>query len=152
MTIRAQQIQFGRFPGGGLGCLIFVALLVAAAYYVLKGLYYLLWWAAPALLVLALIINWRVYPRAITSWLDTLESKPVEAILQAAFAALAFPFFSLWLFLKAVGTRHLDRMQQTYTEQTHPEGEFIEFEELESKPMPNKPDAEPLSPTASEEK
>lgn len=95
-------MQFGRVPGGGLGCLIFAILLLAAGYYILKGLYFLLWWAAPALLVLALIVNWRVFPRTITSWLDTLETRPVHAVVQAAFAVIAFPFFYALAFSQGI--------------------------------------------------
>lgn len=149
MTYRAQQIQFGRFPGGGLGCVIFIALFLVAAYYVLKGLYFLLWWAAPALLVLALIINWKVFPRTISAWLDRLEVKPFEAVLQAVFAAVAFPFFSLWLFLKALGTRGAsDIPNNPYQEAQAPEDEFTEFEELDSKPMEPPKEKTPRDPSA----
>lgn len=127
-------MQFGRVPGGGLGCLIFIALLLVAGYYVLKGLYFLLWWAAPALLVLALIVNWRVFPRTVTSWLDTLESRPLHAIIEAAFAVIAFPFFTLWLFLKAVGTRRADRMQRQFRGSSSKQDEYTDYEEIDSKP------------------
>ena len=127
-------MQFGRVPGGGLGCMIFAVLLLVAAYYILKGLYFLLWWAAPALLVLALIVNWRVFPRTITSWLDTLETRPVHAIIQAAFAVIAFPFFTLWLFLKASGTRQADRMQRQFRENSSRQDEYTDYEEIDSKP------------------
>ena len=95
--------QFGRVPGGGLGCLLGLALTIFLIYYALKGLYFILWWASPALLVLALIINWRVFPDTLKNWLDTLENKPLSGIISAAIAVLAFPFFTLYLFLKAVG-------------------------------------------------
>jgi hypothetical protein len=134
MIIQNNRMQFGRVPGGGLGCLIFAALLLVAGYYVLKGLYFLLWWAAPALLVLALIVNWRVFPRTITSWLDTLETRPVHAIIEAAFAVIAFPFFTLWLFLKAAGTRQVDRMQRPFRDNPARQDEYTDYEEIDSKP------------------
>jgi hypothetical protein len=108
--------------------------LLLAGYYIIKGLYFLLWWAAPALLVLALIVNWRVFPRTITSWLDTLETRPVHAIIEAAFAVIAFPFFTLWLFLKAAGTRQADRMQRRFRENTGRQDEYADYEEIDSKP------------------
>jgi hypothetical protein len=140
-----QGAQLGRVPGGGLGCLLAVALIVFASYYALKGLYYVLWWAAPALLVLALIINWRVFPDTLRNWLDTLETRPLAGIINAAFAVLAFPFFALWLFIKAVGYRKLENMKRTFENAQNPqnpESEFVDFEEIESRPMGEKPAAE----------
>lgn len=128
--------NLNQFPGGGLGCLIFMVLLVVGGYYILQGLYYLLLWAAPALLVLALIINWRVFPDTIKSWLKTLEANPLSALISLAFAVLVFPFFSLYLFLKAIGYRKMEQLRRQFGEPENPREEegFAEFEELESKP------------------
>lgn len=128
--------SMNQFPGGGLGCLIFTALIIVGGYYVLQGLYYLLLWAAPALLVLALIINWRVFPDTIKNWLKSLETNPLSALLSLAVAVLIFPFFSLYLFLKAIGYRKMEQFRQQFGEPEKPSAqeEFVEFEELESKP------------------
>ena len=128
--------NINQFPGGGLGCLIFSVLLVVGGYYLLQGLYYLLLWAAPALLVLALIINWRVFPDTIKSWVKSLETNPLNALLSLALAVLVFPFFSLYIFLKAVGYRKMEQLRQQFGEAAQPrEAEnFVEFEELESTP------------------
>lgn len=140
------QLQYRRFPGGGLGCLIMFALILAAGYYLLKGLYYLLWWAAPALIVLAVVINWRVIPHTITKWLDQLETRPVTALITAAFAVLGFPFFSLWLFLKALGFKNLQKMQEAQQQASRQQQEFTDFEEIESTPIGDSPGPEPVEP------
>ncbi|MDO8365678.1 MAG: hypothetical protein Q7T20_02690, partial [Saprospiraceae bacterium] len=106
--------NLNQFPGGGLGCLIFSVLLIVGGYYLLQGLYYLLLWAAPALLVLALIINWRVFPDTLKSWLKSLEANPVSALLTLAIAVLAFPFFSLYIFLKAIGYRKMEQLRRQF--------------------------------------
>lgn len=125
-----------QFPGGGLGCLIFTVLFVVGGYYLMQGLYNLLLWAAPALLVLALIINWRVFPDTIKSWVKSLETSPVSALLSLALAVLVFPFFSLYIFLKALGYRKLEQIRKQFGEAENPraEPEFAEYEELESTP------------------
>ena len=92
----------GRFAtrfsgGGGFGCLIFGILGLVAAYYILKGFFIVLYWAAPALFVLALIINWRAVTDTLKDWFKTLESNPVSGLLTAAIAVLAFPVFALYL-------------------------------------------------------
>ncbi|MBP6812560.1 MAG: hypothetical protein KA138_13625 [Saprospiraceae bacterium] len=140
----SQDAQFGRVPGGGLGCLIGLAVIVFVTYYALKGLYFILWWAAPALLVLTLIINWRVIPDTLKNWFAILESRPLTGLIMAAFAVLAFPFFALWLFLKALGYRKLESMKQQFQQAQEPAEEFVDFEELESRPMGKPPEPEPL--------
>ena len=128
-----------------------LALIIFLIYYALKGLYFILWWASPALLVLALIINWRVFPDTLKNWLDTLENKPLSGIISAAIAVLAFPFFTLYLFLKAVGYRKMESMKREFTNtQQAPQDEFVDFEELESRPIHKTPEEpileEPLPP------
>lgn len=137
-----------QFPGGGLGCLIFTVLVVVGGYYLLQGLYYLLLWAAPALLVLALIINWRVFPDTLKNWLKSLETNPLGALLSLGLAILVFPFFSLYLFLKALGYRKMEQIRRQFGEAQNPaeaEAEFVEFEELESTPKPT-PESEEEMP------
>lgn len=126
-----------QFPGGGLGCLLFTVLMLVGGYYLLQGLYDLLLWAAPALLVLALIINWRVFPDTIKSWLKSLETNPLNALISLALAVLLFPFFSLYLLLKAIGYRKMEQFRRQFGEAEAPrtkEEDFVEFEELESTP------------------
>ena len=144
-----------RMPGGGFGCLLFTILGFALVYFVLKGLYWLLYWLSPGLLVLALIINWRIFPQTIQNWFKTLQSNPVGALVYLGLAILLFPFFSLYILLKAVGLKQLERMgNQTFGQQGAPgnEGEFTEFEEIESTPKtePRKP--EPVEPPELPEK
>ncbi len=132
----SQGNQFGRVPGGGLGCLLGLTLILVLLYYAVKGLYFILWWAAPALLVLALIINWRVFPDTIKNWLSTLEARPLSGIVSALFAVFAFPFFALYLFLKALGYRKMEQMKQAMNQgQTVDDEEFVDFEEIETRPI-----------------
>lgn len=149
----SQSPQFGRVPGGGLGCLIGLALIVFITYYTLQGLYFILLWASPALVVLTLIINWRVFPDTFKQWLDTLESRPLSGLIGAAFAVLAFPFFALWLFLKALGYRKMESLKREFENaQNPPEEDFVEFEEIESRPMGKAPEPEPLEAPEPKEK
>ena len=139
-----------RFPGGGLGCLISLVVIGVLGYYTVKGLYYLLWWAAPALIVLTLIINWRVIPDTLKNWLDTLSTRPLAGLISAALAVLAFPFFTLWLFLKALGYRKIETMQREFAQKQQRQEEFADFEEIESTPLEKKPEPEPLQPPEKE--
>ena len=96
------------------------------------------------MLVLALIIHWRVFPDTLKNWLNTLETSPVSGLISAAFAVLAFPFFALWLFLKALGYKKMEIMNRAFESNQMPPVEFVDFEEIESRPMGEAPEPEPM--------
>ncbi len=130
-------------PGGGLGCLLGAIFIFFILFFALKGLYLILWWASPALVVLTLIVNWRVVPDTLTSWFKSLQTSPLSALVSAAFAVLAFPFFALWLFLKSLGYRQIQQMKREFSNTQPPPEDFVDFEEIESKPKAQK--SEPTS-------
>lgn len=134
--------------GSGIGCLLFGILGLFAAFYILKGVFTLLWWAAPALFVLALIINWRAVADTGKDFLRLLERNPLGGLLVGALAVVGFPVLSLYLFLRALGYKRTQQFGQTMGETRQvPEDEFVEFEELESRPK-NAPSTEPEAPQA----
>lgn len=121
--------------GGGIGCLVLGVLGLVAAYFILKGLFYVLYWASPALFVLALIINWRAVADTFKNWFKSMETNPLGGLLIAALAVLAFPFFTFYLFLKALGYNKIQQFQKEFGQHSQPaEDAFTEFEELESVP------------------
>lgn len=149
-------VRYGR-GGGGWGCLVFGVLFLVAAYYILKGLFSLLWWAAPALFVLALVINWRAVADTGRDFLHLIERNPLGGLLLGALAVVGFPVLALYLFVRALGYKQAGRfrrnMQEQHQEQQPAEDEFIEFEELESRPKTTpEVSEEPLSPPAEPEK
>ena len=149
------NVNGGRVPGGGLGCLLLAIFGFAFVYFVLKGLYILLYWLSPILLVLAVIINWRVFPQTVKNWLKGLQTNPVTALIYLGFAVLLFPFFSLYMLLKAVGLKQLERMgSQAFGQQGNAgeQEEFAEFEEIESTPKTDLKPKEPVSPPELPEK
>lgn len=121
-----------------------------AGFLLLRGLYNLLLWAAPVLLVLALIIRWQVFPATLKNWLKTLQTNPLSAIIQLAFAVLAFPFFALYMFLLAIGGNKVEQLreqfQQPLNQRPVPEEEFVDFEEIESRPKGEPRSREPIEP------
>jgi hypothetical protein len=130
-------------PFGGLGCLIFGILGLVALFYILRGLYFLLWWAAPVLFALALILNWRLVAETGKSFIRLLQHRPLSGILLALISIFAFPLLALYLFLAALGGRRMAQATGRFgapfnaggrNAQPQPEDEFVEFEEIESKP------------------
>ena len=156
--------------GGGPGCLIFGILALVAFWFVLKGLYALLYWAAPVLFVAALIVNWRAVAATGRDFWDLLQRNPLGGLLLGALCVVAFPLLALYLLLRAVGYNKMQAFKQQFGQErgaAQPEGEFADYEELESQPkgggsqsaadeepmeIPLLPDPEPVSPKKEEPK
>lgn len=135
--------------GGGIGCLVFGILGMIAAFFILKGLFTLLMWAAPVLFVLALVVNWKAVADTGKSFLSLLQRNPLGGLLLGALGVVGFPVLALYLFLKALGYNKLEAMKQQFGGQSNSsqqpaEEEFIEFEELESRPKNAPKPPEPL--------
>jgi hypothetical protein len=136
-----------------IGCLITGGLLLAGVFYLLRGLYFMLFWAAPALFVLALIINWKVVASTGKWMLQLLQKNPLMGLLTGALAVYFFPLLTLFWFFGALGSKRVEKMQREFGQQwggafgpfqntnQEQETEFAEFEEIESKPK-GQPDPE----------
>jgi hypothetical protein len=129
------------FPGGAIGCLVLGALGLFGAFYALSWLFKLLWWAAPALFVLALIINWRSVANTGRSLLRTLQTDTLRGLFYIVLICIGFPIFSAYLFFQAYLTRRLERAGQRFgtdpadpTGQVGERGDYTDFEELDSRP------------------
>ena len=138
----------------GWGCLIGGILGLVLLYYFFK----FVWWAAPAFLVLALLINWRSVANTGKQFLKFFERSPLAAIGVAALAVVFFPLFACYLFLQAIGARAMkgisEQMRRDFGQamgdipgaRQEPEGEYVDFEEIDSQPIkpaaPEKLDAE----------
>ncbi len=112
----------------------------------------MLWWAAPALFVLAMIINWKVVAATGKWMLALLQRNPLMGLVTGALAVYFFPLLTLFWFLGAIGSKRVEKMQREFGQQfggafgpfqnnQEPETEFADFEEIESKPK-NAPAAE----------
>ncbi len=132
----------------GLGCLVIGVLGAVAFFMIIRGLYALLYYLAPVLIVVAAIIRWQVFPATVRNWVGTLRTNPIIALLQLAFAIFGFPLFALYMLLLALGGNKVDELQNRFKgpdAATPREEEFVDFEELESRPK-HVPRNEPLEP------
>lgn len=144
------QISGSRSGGGffsNIGCLIFGALFLMGAFYFLSWLYKMLWYVSPVFLVLALIINWKVVASTGRYLVNALQRNPISGLITVAMAGVFFPLLTLFWFFGAMGSKRLEKMQQQFGQQfggasfdpfqtaSRKETEFVDFEEIESKPV-----------------
>ena len=120
---------------GGLGCLLLGLIGLGFFFFGLYWFLKFLWWASPVVFALALLVHWRSVADTGRWLLNQLRTNPINGILIAAFCVVAFPLFSLYLLLKAAGVNRLEKLKSTFEQQNRPPtDEFVDFEELESKP------------------
>lgn len=141
----------GQMNLGPLGCLLSLAVMAGLGWLFFQ-FYKLLWWAVPVFIVLAAIVDWRV----VASWgrglVAMIARNPLAGLIGLAFALVALPFTSLAMLLHAVNRRQIERWQreafgeggsffdlyqkrQKQPENEQIEGEYIDFEEIETKPQ-----------------
>lgn len=135
---------------GGLGCLLIGLLGVGLFFYGAYWFLRFLWWASPVILALAVLIEWRSVAHTGRSMLQLFRTDPIGAVFRLAAAVFLFPLFSFYLFMKAILMRQTKRMTRRFEQnardmggratgqrpvegQQRDDGDFIDFEELETR-------------------
>ena len=120
-------------PFNSISTIIMIVVFLFALIYLVKGIFWILSFVAPLLLIATLIIDREVifsYGRMI---LNLLKRNPLMGIGAAILTFLAFPVVAAFLFSKALFKRKINQIQEEMT--TKREGEFADFEEMDSKPL-----------------
>lgn len=135
---------------GNVGCLLMGIVGLILAYYVVKGVFTLLWWLAPVLFVATLILDWHVVSDAGKAYLKLVRNNPISGLFMGVLALIALPVTVLLLFLTALGKRKIGQggipwMQpKRTTDASVPKDEYIDFEEIATRPLRKMPVEEPL--------
>lgn len=128
MTLFFERTRMNPFANV-TGILIMVLLMVGL-FYVAKGIFWLLAKAAIFLLAGAIIVH---YPTVVgfLRWLwDTLRQQFLLGMFFLALSVLLYPILFAFLFLRALVNRKISNLEAVMRKER--EGEFVDFEELES--------------------
>jgi hypothetical protein len=113
---------------GIIGFLVMIAVIVGI-FFIAKGIFKLLYFAAPVLLLLALIINYRTV-LGYLRWLFGLFKRNIlTGIIAVLLTIIGYPVVCGLLFGKSILDRKVRKLQQAHRAQR--EGEFVEFEEVQ---------------------
>jgi hypothetical protein len=110
-----------------INVLIFAAVLVGL-FMLARGIFILLAWAAPVLVLLTVIINYRVPLNFIKSLIKLVKVRPLVGIVAILLTVVAFPVVALFLLGKALFVRRVDQLRREQEQQI--EGEYIDYEEI----------------------
>jgi len=118
---------FGIRLNGIIGFLFLVGFLVLL-FFIAKGLFKILTIAAPVLIVLALIINYKTVVNYLRFVLGLLKRNVLSGIITILLSIVGFPILSGILFGKSILDRKVRKLQQAH--EVREQGELVDYEEV----------------------
>lgn len=132
------QQRLNTRPGGNnpinaiVGILLMIAFLVGM-YYIARLIFKILLFLSPFMLVATLIID-RSVVVGYAQWLAGMTRRnPAIGIIGIVLSIVGFPVVSAFLLARALLNKKIKDVQQK--EKTRREGQFIDYEELDSEPL-----------------
>ncbi len=132
-------------PFANLTGILLMILMMVGIFYVAKGIFWLLAKAAIFLIIGAIIIH---YPTVIAffKWLWSTWTKSIlQGIIFTALTVLLYPVVCALLFFRALLNRKVASLESTIKKEQ--QGEFVDFEELESAIHNRKKKVQPVETT-----
>lgn len=128
-------MAYARYSGGW-GCLLIGAVVLILLFYLLRAMLFVLYIVSPALLLAAIIINWRAVWDTVREFWAMLLERPLSGLVMTVLAVVLYPITALYLFMRALGYLRMEQaFGPVYNEgSSSAEGEYIDFEEIESEP------------------
>ncbi|MEQ8706735.1 MAG: hypothetical protein RIC19_22570 [Phaeodactylibacter sp.] len=119
---------FSSLIGVVLGILFLLGL-----FFVARFIFTILYYLSPVMLIAALVLDYKTVT-GYGKWLiDKVKTNPLLGIGGILLTVLAFPLVCLFLLSKALFKKKVREVEQEVERQQ--EGEYTEFEELDSEPM-----------------
>ena len=119
--------RFGIRLNGIMGFIFMIAFL-AVVFLVIRGLWKLLYFAAPVLIILALIINYRTILNYLKLVFGLLHRNVLSGIMMILLSVIGFPFLSGILFGKSILDRKVRKLQEAH--HAREQGELVDYEEV----------------------
>ena len=120
-------------PFGSIIALVMFVLFFVALYYVASFVFSLLWYVAPVLIIATLVMDHKIVTDYIEWIWNKIKVNPIFGISMVALTVFCFPIVAGYLFSKLLVKRKITKMTQAFEQRK--EGEFVEYEEVESEPI-----------------
>jgi hypothetical protein len=132
-------------PFNSLISLLVLVGVMVLLFFVVKGFISILYLAAPVLLIITLVINYKIVADYVISIFETFKTDVLMGMVKVAFTFLCYPIVIGWLFAKALLFRKVDKIRQELDSQMglfekESKEQYIDFEELNSKTGSEKPE------------
>ena len=120
-------------PFSSLTGIVLVVLFLVALYFIARAIFTILYYLSPIMIVAALIVDHKVVIGYLKWMVGLLRDNLLLGIGAIVLSVLGFPVLSAFLLSKALFKRQVKKVQDEA--QAPREGEYIEFEELDSEPL-----------------
>ena len=120
-------------PFSSLTGIVLVVLFLVALYFIARAIFTILYYLSPLMIVAALIVDHKVVIGYLKWVVGLLRDNLLLGIGAIVLSVLGFPVLSAFLLSKALFKRQVKKAQDEA--QAPREGEYIEFEELDSEPL-----------------
>ncbi len=117
-------------PFNSITTIIMLVLFFAALIFLIKGIFQIMAFVAPALLIGALIVDYKVVVSYGKMLFNLLKSNILMGIGAVFLTVVAFPVVAAFLLGKALFKKKVNQIRQDM--ETKTQGEYAEFEEMES--------------------
>ena len=117
-----------------------MVLFLMGLFYLARFIFNLLYWLAPVMLIATVIIDHKVVTGYIQWLISMVKKNPVIGVGAIVLTIFGFPVVSAFLLGKALLKKKVKEARAGY--ETRRQGEFVEFEELESERL-DLPEIEP---------
>lgn len=122
------RVGGGHGPVSFLGPLLILALVFGGLFFLAQGLFWVLSWAAPVLLLLTLVMDYKVVVNYFKYIWKMLKENIAMGLLLLVVTIFGYPFVAGYLFFKAYAKRSLNK---STAHQSSKSDVFVEFEEVE---------------------
>jgi predicted membrane protein len=138
----------GSNPFNSLISLLIFGGVLFLLYFLVSGFFKLLYLAAPFLLVITLVINYRVVRDYAASIVTTMQSDILMGMVKVLFTVLCYPMVIGWLFAKALIYRKVSTLQQDFQKKMGQSDmtQDIDYEEVSSEDMGKTTENPPQKP------
>jgi hypothetical protein len=145
MTIYREYRVGGNSPFSFLGPLIILALVFGVLFFVARGIFWLLSWAAPVLILLTLVMDYKVVTDYFKMMWKTSHENILLGLLLLVITVVGYPFVSGYLFFKALARRS---SKKSAWQQQSGKDVYTDFEEVvEDKDFLELPELKPQKQT-----
>ncbi len=124
-----QQKKIDINPLNSIGSIIMLVVVLVGLYFIVNGIFKILAFMAPALLIGALLINYKVVTGYGLWLVDLVRKNWITGIIAIILSVMAFPVVAGFLFGKALLTRKVNQLKEEADKRVN--GEFVEYEEVE---------------------
>jgi predicted membrane protein len=138
----------GSNPFNSLISLLIFGGVLFLLYFLVSGFFKLLYVAAPVLLVVTLIINYRVVRDYAASIVTTMQSDILMGMVKVLFTVLCYPLVIGWLFAKALIYRKVSTLQQDFQKKMTQSDltQDVDYEEISSEELGKTDEKPPQKP------